>query len=272
MVAHDSVPAWVYRLGRILGYVLLGILTTAATALGVLYVTRPLQTVVYNVFYLQVGPATATTTAILTQFIFASTLALSVTLFVADYIATRGANRRPLAVASLGTLGVVVVFLVISLVGLAAFLTAILVLALAFLLVPLGLWYHYRVHSGAIPAFVGGIPVVVLALLLAGFGIGWGWGYTMTAHEVPGRTVDDPVATFDDVPQVRADLFDDDFSTDADGDRVYRLELRGYEHVRQATLFMAQHGVRCPYSGASASFIARYNNSFYRITCTPHGD
>lgn len=264
------------RIGRAAAFLLLGVVGTSSVALLLLNITQPIQRGVYNAFYLQVGPSEATETAILTHFLIAGFTAISVVLLAGDYLSDRLAHRTAVAKAIAVLLGLVVVFLVVALLELAAFLTAILVLAAAMLAVPLLLRYRYGVQSGGTLAFVGGIPVLVLLLLLAGFGLGWGWGYIMTAQEVPASAVNESVASFDDVPQLRDDLFDGDCSTGPDGRQVCRLYLRGYEHEARAARFMARHGVRCLYqnaqTGQSDVFIARYNGTYYRVTCSPHGD
>jgi hypothetical protein len=114
----------------------------------------------------------------------------------------------------------VLVFLLVALAGLAPFLTALLVLAAGFVSAPLVLRYWAGVRSGALPAFVGGIPAVVLLLLLAWFGIGWGWEYVMVAEEVSETFVNGSVTDCSDIPEVRDDLFvNGDCETTADGNR-----------------------------------------------------
>ncbi len=265
------------RAGTTLGYGLVGFAGTAVVALFVLNFTLGVQRVVYDLFYLQVGPSEATETAILTHFLLSAVLALSVATTVGDLLGDRGENRRALGVAIAGMVGAVAVFLVVALAGLAAFLTALLVLAAMLLAVPLGLRYRYGVRSGAIPAFVGGAPVVVLLLLLAGFGVGWGWGYVVVAEEVPASSVNGSAADFDEAPQVRDDLLvDGDCETTADERRECHLSLRGYEHELAAVRFMARNGVRCPYqnggSERNGSFVAEHDGRYYRVTCSPHGD
>lgn len=263
------------RVGVLLGYGVLGVVGTAAVALVVLNVSEPVQAVVYDLFYLRVGPGAATETAILTHFLASGVVAISVPLLVGDYISDRGTNRRTLAWAVAALLGLVVVFLVVALAGLAAFLTALLVLAVGLVGIPVVLRYRFGVRSGAVPAFVGGIPVIVLLLFLAGFGLGWGWGYVMIAEEVPASSVDGSVADFDEVPEVRDDLFAGDCTT-RDGRRECILQLRGSEHEMAAVRFMDRHGVRCPYqntyTGEEDAFHAEHDGTVYRVTCSPHGD
>lgn len=271
-----SIPT-LKRIGTVAAYLVLGVVGTAAVALGLLYTLQPIQRVVYDAFYLQVGPSEATETAILTHFLVAGGTAISAVLLAGDYLSDRLNNRAAVAKAITVLLGLIVVFLLVALLELAAFLTAILVLTVAVLVVPLLLRYRYGMRSGGIPAFVGGIPVLLVLLLVTGFGLGWGWGYIMTAEEAPSSAVDGTAsADFDDVPQIRDDLFAGDCSTGTDDRRVCRLYLRGYEHEARAARFMARHGVRCPYqntqTGRSDSFIATHNGSYYRVTCSPHGD
>lgn len=252
-------------------YLLLGVVGTAAVGLGTLFALQPAQEFVYDLVYFRVGPADATEFAILLVFLVAGTVALSAASLAGEYLSDRGANLRPILVG-LGALGgLVVLFAVVSLLGLLGFPIAILVVLVAGLGVPLLLRFRFGVRSGALPAFVGGVPVVVLMLLLAGFGIGWGWGYTLTAEQVPASTVGDAeVASFDAVPQVRDDLF----SGDCSGDTCY-LYLRGYEHEETAVRFLAEHGVRCPYQGSTrgaGSFFALHDGDYYRVSCASHGD
>jgi hypothetical protein len=258
-------------------YLGLGMVGTATVSLGVLYVAQPIQPVVYELFYLQVGPSEATETAILTHFLVGGIVGLAAPMLVGDYFSDRGANLHALANTVAAMLGLLVVFLLVALAGIAAFLTALLVLAVGLVGVPLALRFRCGVRSGGVPAFVGGIPVIVLLLLLAGFGLGWGWGYVMTAQEVPASTVDGSVADFDDVPEIRDDLLvTGDCATTTDDRRRCYLYLRLYDHERTAARFMARHGVRCPYqngeSGTSDAFVAEDDGTYYRVTCTPHGD
>jgi len=265
------------RAGTILGYGVLGVVGTAAIALVVLNLSQPVQAIVYDLFYLRVGPSEATETAILAHFLLASVVGLSVSMLIGEYLSDRGANLPVVAGGIASLLILVLVFLLVSLAGLAAFLTALLVLAVGLVGVPLVLRYWVGVRSGGLPAFVGGIPAVILFLLLTGFGIGWGWGYVVVAEEVPETSVNGSVADFSEVPEMRDDLFvDGDCETAADGDRQCLLQLRGYEHERTAARFMAQHGVRCPYqnthTGQEDAFVADHAGTYYRITCSPHGD
>jgi predicted MFS family arabinose efflux permease len=139
-----------------------------------LYVFQPIQTVIYDLVYLWVGPSEATETAILTHFVTVGILGFSVAMLLGDYLSDRLAHREQILKATGGLVGLIVVFLGIALSGYAAFLTALLVLVVGFLGVPLLLRYRYDVRSGSVPAFLGGIPVLVLFLLLVGFGLGWG--------------------------------------------------------------------------------------------------
>lgn len=267
------------RAARTAGYLLLGALSTAAVALASLYASRPVQTLVYDLVYLRVGPSEATEAAILTHVLAVGAVAISVPLVLGDYLSDRLAHRRAVAAAVAATAGLVSLFLLVALGGFAAFLTALGALVAAALGVPLLLRYRYGVGSGAIPAFVGGLPVLALLLLLAGFGLGWGWGYVVTAQEVPAPSVGGSDApTFDDVPAVRDDLFASaNCEVDPDDRRVCRLSLRGYEYETEAVRFLARHGVRCPYQNAPAAeraedFLARHEGTYYRVSCEAHGD
>lgn len=57
------------RLGSIAAYLLVGIAGTAGVALGTLYVGQPMQRLIYRAFYLQIGPSSATQTAVLSHFL-----------------------------------------------------------------------------------------------------------------------------------------------------------------------------------------------------------
>jgi len=265
------------RFGTTVLYLVVGSVATLVAGLAVLYVAQPVQRLVYDLFYLQVGPSEATETAILTHFLFAATVALAVSSFLGDAVSDRLANRARLIRGFAWMVASLFGFLLLAITGLAALPTALVTLAVGVVAVPLTLRYRYGVHSGAVPAFVGGIPVVVGLLLLAGFGIGWGWGYVVTAEEVPPGTGNGTAVEFEELPAVRADLFAGDCETTAAGQRQCYLELRGYEHERAAVRFMARQGVRCPYQNAAASrsgssFIAHFDGRYYRITCSPHGD
>lgn len=106
---------------------------------------------VYDAFYLQVGPSEATETVILTHFLLAGFTAISVVLLAGDYLTDRLNHRIAVTNAIAVLVGLIAVFLLVALLELASFLTAILVLATAVLAVPLLLRYRYGVRSGGIP-------------------------------------------------------------------------------------------------------------------------
>lgn len=263
------------EVGTTVGYGLLGAVVTGASALGALYAAQPMQGVVYDLFYLQVGPSEASETAILVHFLVAGVVALGVALTAGDFASDRLANRATLARAVGALLGLVALFLVVALLELAAFLTAVLVLGAGLVGVPLALRYRYGVSSGAVPAFVGGVPVVLFLLLLAGVGIGWGWGYVMTAQAVPASAAPGDAPSFAEAPGVGQDLFEEGYCREESGRQTCSIELRGYEREVEAARFMARHGARCPYQGSGedgGSFVARHEGDYYRVTCAPHGD
>ncbi len=265
------------QVGTILSYAVFGIIGTAAIALAALNLMEPLQVVVYEVFYLQVGPSDATEIAILTHFLVSGVVALGVVMVAGDLLSDRGANLRAFAAGFLALIGLILVFMVVALAGYAAFLTTLLLVAVAAIAIPLVLRYRFAVNSGGVPAFIGGIPIIVVLLFLAGFGVGWGWGYFVTAEEVPDTPVNDTAVSFDEVPEVQEDLFvTGDCETTSGDRRQCRLQLRGYEHELTATRFLARHGVRCPFqnthSGDTDALIAAHNETYYRVTCSPHGD
>lgn len=268
----------VERVARVVGYIALGFVGTALTALLALPLTHGVQSPIYHLLYLEVGPSAATQTAILTHFLAAGFLAIAVPTVVGDYLSDGLAHRRAIGVLLAALLAHVVLFLVVGVAGLGVYPVGFLVLALGVIAGGLLLRYRYGVRSGGLLAFGGGVPVLFALLLLAGFGLGWGWGYVMTAQEVPESSVEGTAADFAEVPAVSEDLFGSyDCETDPDGRRVCRLHLRGYEHERTAARFMDRHGVRCPYQGAGSSdrrdsFVAEHEGTYYRVTCDPHGD
>lgn len=265
------------RAGTVVVYVVLGAAVTAGAALPLLYLIQPMQRVIYGLLYLQVGPGEATEAAILLHFLVASSVALALSLVAGDALSTGLENRTAIGAGVAGLAVLLVVFLVLSLFELAAFLTAVVVVGLGLVGIPVLLWFRFGVRSGGLQAFVGGVPVVVLLLLLAGFGLGWGWGYVMTAEKVPASSVDGAAASFDEEPEVARDLLEEGDCDAPDSARqTCFLELRGYEHELAAVRFMARHGVRCPYEGRGvderSTFVARYEDSYYRVGCAPHGD
>lgn len=272
----DFADFTVKRAATLLGYGVLGAASTAVTAFVVLNVAEPIQRVVYDFFYLQVGPSKATETAILTHFLLAGVSGLGLSMVIGDYLSDRGANRGAIARGIAALLALLVVFLVVALAGLAAYLTAMVVLTVGLIGIPLVLWYQVNVHSGGLPAFAGGVPVVVLLVFLGGFGIAWGWGYVVIAEEIPAGSPED-VVDFNEVPEVRDDLFvDGECETTGDGTQRCILQLRGYAHEQTAVRFMARHGVRCPYpntyTGEEDTLVAEYDGSYYRVSCSAHGD
>lgn len=83
-------------------------------------------------------------------------------------------------------------------------------------------------------------------------------------------------ASLDDIPEVRDELFAGDCETTTEDRQVCRMYLRGSDYEATAARFMAQNGVRCPYQNTYSSkgdaFIAEHDGTYYRITCSPHGD
>lgn len=262
------------RLATALGYGLLGLLGTAAVGFGTLLAIQPAARSIYGLVYLQLGPSDATKFAVLLSFVLAGSVALAAVTLAGEYLSNRGTNRRAVLLG-LGAVGLLdVAYVALSLAGLVGVVVALGWILSVGIAVPLLVAYRYDVRSGAVPAFVGGVPVVVFLLLLAGVGIGWGWGYVVVAEEVPATSTGGNVTTVDAVPQVRDDLFAGDCET-LDGRETCYLSLRGYEHELAATHFLADHGVRCPYQGSgpsSGAFVARHGDRYYRMTCAAHGD
>lgn len=146
------------RVGIVAAYVVLGGVGTAVIALALLNRVLPIQQVVYDACYLQVGSSEATETAILTHVFLAAFTEIGGVLLAGDYLSHRLAHRTAVMKAIEVLLESLVAFLVVAVLELAAFLTALVVLAVV-PAVPLLLRYRYRVRSGGIPALVGGIPI-----------------------------------------------------------------------------------------------------------------
>lgn len=258
------------------GYLLLGTLGTVAVALVATNLLQPVQAPLYAAVYLDLGPSGATEVAVLGHFVLSAAVAVVVPTLLAEYVSDRGENVRAIA-AALAVVGLLlVIFALVAVVGSVSLPLALAAIGIAIVAVPLLLWARFDVRSGAIPALVGAAPALVFLLLLAGFGLAWGWGFVVVAEEVPASSVEGvEVVDFDGVPEVREDLFGGDCRERADGTRVCNLQLRGYEHELEATRFLADHGVRCPYQGTGAdggSFVARHGDRYYRVSCSSHGD
>lgn len=133
-------------------FLLLGVVVTAGVALAALYLLQPMQGVIHSMFYLQVGPSEATETAIRIHFLVAGLGAFDVSMLAGNHLIDRSAHRAAFANAILGML-VLVVFLGVAVAGSAALLTALLVLPVASVSVPLLLRYRFEVRSGGIPAY-----------------------------------------------------------------------------------------------------------------------
>lgn len=270
------------NVARTAGFILFGLVATALLGVGLLYVTQDIQGLLYRALYLPVGPTDATRLAMITHFtivaILALTLpALAVLAFLGESLPGARAVKRGVGLVA----GLVFVFALTTRLGVVPYLSGLVILALLLFGIPLLLYHQYEIDSPAVPTLGGGVPVVILLFLLLGFGMGWGWGYVMVAETVPASTVTDATVTdFDSVPQVEADLFRENACSGlSGGGEQCILYLRGYEHELEATRFMAEQGVRCPYVNAPAgtsveagSFLAEHNDTYYRVTCSPHGD
>lgn len=258
-------------------FVLLGVVGTAVVTTVLVNLLQPIQRVVYSVLYLQSGPSSATITAILAHFLLAGVAGIGIVVVVGEYLGDRLEYKDAIAPAIAFLAALPVVFLALAVAGVRSQLAALAVLGAAILGVPLIVYHLDGVRSRGLTAFAGGVPVLVVFLLLAGIGIGWGWGYTVTAEQVPAGSVDDAdVVSFDSAPEVRDDLFASDCERDGNDTRVCRLQLRGYEHEAAAAGFLASHGVRCPYQNTpdrtEDALVTRHDGDYYRVTCSPHGD
>lgn len=267
-----------------LAYLLGGTLGTAVGAVVALRLLQPLRPAVYHAYYPAVGPWSATEASSVLTFVVA---ALGTGALVTA-VAVGVAHRRDRALRVAGGLAAAVLALVALGAAALALRAEPLLVALAAVVafavgVPLGL-RRAGAWAGGGPTFLGTAPVMVLLVLLLGVGLGWGGGADMVAREVPADAVDGPPATFEGYPQVRADLLSPDdtgtyaYCETAGGQRTCRLGLRGYDHEAAAGRFLAEHGARCPFPGATAtpagnrSFVAVANGTHYRITCQVYGD
>jgi hypothetical protein len=257
---------------------LLGLVGTAAVAFVLLPVTGSLQAPVYRAVYPALGPTDATFAATLAQFVVVTAVAASAPALVAHHLAGGTVDARAVAAALGVALLAVVAAAALLLTGLVPVEAGFVLAVAAFVAVAVVLRFRFGVRSGGVTALVGATPAVVLLLALAGFGLGWGWGYVVSAEAVPDSAVNGTaVADFDEVPDVRDDLFAADACEQRSEGRVCRLHLRGYEHERRAARFLARHGVRCPLANGggsfeAATFVAEHDGTLYRVGCHAHGD
>jgi hypothetical protein len=271
---------------RTAGHLLGGTVGTLVVGLGLLRVLQPLQTPVFDAFYLQVGPWTAEVTATVLVFVLAGSLALALPTLLSVAVRTGTDDLQPLVVGLAVLVGVLVVGIATwSLAGLEVVLAAVLALVVVAVAVPAGL-YRVGTWPDGVAAYVGGLPVLVLLLAALAFGLGWGGGYYVVAEEVPAEDVDtSAAAAFSEAPELRDALLDpsqeDIYANCAqdEGRRTCRLDLRGYDDEATAARFLDSHGVRCPYRNAPSretpgdeSFVAEADGTYYRVTCETYGD
>jgi hypothetical protein len=257
-------------------FLLFGVAGTIIAALAALTALQSVQPVVYDSFYLRLGPWSATTAATIVHFGLAGALAVGVPVVVAELV---DGDRVRLVGAGLV---VVTVALLLFLLGAAALdAQGLLIVLLVYVLLVVGSLAglrHVGASTGASATFVGGVPVLALLLVVLAFGLGWGGGYDVVAEPVSASSVDEPATTFEDAPDVREDLFSEDACDPEDG--VCRLPLRGYEHEAQAARVLDSNGVRCPLVNApaserwdrDASVVAEHDGQYYRIYCQAYGD
>lgn len=262
----------------ILGYGALGLIASVIVALGGMNLAQPVQEVIFHATYLQLGPSGATKTAIVTQMVGVGFLAAGIASMIGDGVSTRLAHDREIGLM-MGTLVVFFLgFLALAFLGLASLPVAGIFFLVAAIGIPVLLWYRLQVRSGAVPAFLGAVPVLLLLLFLTGFGLGWGWGYTVFAEEVSASEVEGEVVNLENSPEIATDLFESGYCSEGgDGLETCYLELRGYDDEKRVIQFLSANGVRCPYENApypdaADSFLAQYEGSYYRVTCQPHGD
>lgn len=271
----DSPDITLEGVARTAGHLLLGGIGTAALTIVLLRLVQPLRPAIYHALYLPLGPwgATAATTVI--AFTAAALAALGVPPLVVEAFRDRDRLRRSLGgFAGLLALACAVV-VAAAYVEVLGFVTLVPLVAA----IVAGAFAGLRRLDAPVAThatLAGGLPILALALLLLGFGLGWGGGYYLTAEAVSQTAVNGTVADFDEVPEVRDDLFD---SCERFSAGVCRLQLRGYEHEERAARFLDRHGVRCPYRDAAAgrrneprAFYAVHDGTYYRVTCVPYGD
>lgn len=265
------------RVATTAGLALLGLVGTAAVAFVLLPVTGPLRAPVYRAVYPALGPTDATIAATLAQFVALTAVAATAPALVAHHLAGGTVDARAVA-AAVGVALLLVVAAALLLSGAVPVEAGFVLAAAAFVAALAVLRFRFDVRSGGVAALAGATPAVLLLLALAGFGLGWGWGYVVSAEAVPASAVNDMGAVdFDEVPEVRDDLFAADACEQRADGRVCRLHLRGYEHERRAARFLARHGVRCPLASAGGSFepstlVAEHDGTLYRVGCHSHGD
>lgn len=259
------------------GYGLTGLVGTIVGTVVLLFALQPAQPVVYDALYRQLGPWTATSAATAVQFGAAGLLAVSLPALAAEHL-DGGQTESAAAVLAAGVFVLVAALVVAVALGApplpATAAADALFVAAAF--VALG---RVGVSQAGRTTFVAGAPALALLLVLLAVGLGWGGGYDVVAEPVPASDVGDELTSFDDAPQLRADLFTEQGCDPAD-DGVCRLSLRGYEHEVAAARFLDDHGVRCPFVNdptnpvydRDASFVAEHGDDYYRLSCEAYGD
>lgn len=257
-------------------YLLFGVAGTIVASIVALAALQPVQPVVYDAFYLRLGPWSATTAATIVHLGIAGVLAIGLPVVVAE--AVDGDRARRLAG---GLVAATVTLLVFLLAATALDAIGFLTVLVAYALLVVGAVAGLRLTGasrGASATFAGGVPVLAVLLLLLAFGLGWGGGYDVVAEPVSAESVDEPVNALDEAPDVREDLFSEQACDPEDG--VCRLSLREYEHEAQAARALQRHGVRCPLVNApasdrwdrDASFVAEHDGQYYRVRCQAYGD
>lgn len=274
------------RLARTAGAILGGLVGTIALAIVLLAASQPVRRWLFDALYLSLGPWSAEETATVVTFVLAGlgATAVSTTLGAGITHGGHAARRTGGLLASLvGVIGLAL--LASAMLGWTGWLAAVTAVAGFVVAVPLTIRWVGAWPAG-IATFVGGVPPLVVLLLLLGFGLGWGGGYDLVAREVPNASDSEAVATFEAVPQVRADLLTTGPASDSRGycernpagGRTCYLPLRGYQHEATAARFLARHGVRCPYRGGPTDgdrnrwFLAANNGTVYEVGCLAYGD
>lgn len=249
-----------------------GFVAALAVARVAVWLTDPLPGLVYGSLYLPLGPSEATQVATRATVLAAALATLTAVCLLTAWLAERPVG--PGALATLVALQLVAAagLLAASLVGVPALPLAV----LGLLAVPLVLTNRFDLRSDAVSVFLGGTGGVALLLLLGIVlvPLAWGEGFLLVATELDPANVSEnaTAADFEAVPAVREDLFTTQCETGqtwADADReTCRFRFWHYEHERAAVRYLARHGVRCSYdTSAGESLLARYDGSYYRVTC-----
>lgn len=250
---------------RALGFLVLGGLSTGATAWTSMTLEVPVGRWLYGVVYPLVGPDGAVRVGTIGRYTLVMLATVAVPVLLAMWLMDRPVRETPVGTAVLAQLAIVGVVPVAIL--LSTLMVFVLGLLTAGLVVVLGVvWYRGDADADALATLIGGGAVLTLVVLI-GIIVPLGWNpHVIVATEL---SADTPTAT-QESDVVSAALTAPATRCDGNESTPRTCYLVPSDPLIR---YLDRQGVRCPFEeGTSASVRVTHNGTAYRVTCKTYED